>query len=344
MWGRKFLVAPSRLIVPGVLNGSRGALYYPPDEIKRTVDSWNGIPLVAYHPVVNGRHASARRPDVLRDSGIGFVFNSNWSDALGAEAWFDVELTRSYDRRLSADRKMLPRLERNEPIELSTGLFTDNHPAPKGATYNGRAYDFVAKSQRPDHLAVLPDQKGACSVKDGCGVLATRTAVRGIAVNEDRATKLRRLLGLTENERAKVSPAKACQIVKDGTANGHKLTKKQRGMFGAICGERTNNAFCKTGKGGGIDPSCGKGGGAHTAYAAVTALSDKLAADADKTGKVPSRDEVKKMILGVIGDVDHGELYKAAGFHAKPKSKKDALDKIVHSVFYRAGVIVRSKL
>ena len=55
-------------------------------------------------------------------------------------------------------------------IELSTGLFTDNEPARPGATHNGRAYGHVARAHRPDHLAILPDRRGACSVDDGCGV------------------------------------------------------------------------------------------------------------------------------------------------------------------------------
>jgi hypothetical protein len=34
----------------------------------------------------------------------------------------------------------------------------------------------------------------------------------------------------------KLTPAKAKQILKDGTANGKKLTKKQKGYFGVIAG------------------------------------------------------------------------------------------------------------
>lgn len=67
---------------------------------------------------------------------------------------------------------MLDALEAGRPMELSTGLFTQNEPAPAGATFNGRPYDYVARNYRPDHLAVLPDQIGACSLADGCGVLA----------------------------------------------------------------------------------------------------------------------------------------------------------------------------
>ncbi|GAF79791.1 unnamed protein product, partial [marine sediment metagenome] len=51
---RQHLVAPITLIVPGVLNGSQGALYYPPEEVKNSVAAWNYMPLVVYHPKLNG--------------------------------------------------------------------------------------------------------------------------------------------------------------------------------------------------------------------------------------------------------------------------------------------------
>lgn len=50
----------------------------------------------------------------------------------------------------------------------------------------------------------------------------------------------------------KVKPGKACQILHDGTAQGHELTEKQRGMFGAACnkkgfedGEKANASVAK---------------------------------------------------------------------------------------------------
>ena len=55
-------------------------------------------------------------------------------------------------------------------MELSTGLFTDNDETA-GVSPKGRNYEAVARNHRPDHMAVLPDQVGACSINDGCGVL-----------------------------------------------------------------------------------------------------------------------------------------------------------------------------
>lgn len=164
---RDYLVAPLTLIVPGVLNGSKGSLYYPPEEITRDPLVWNHIPIVVNHPQKDGVHVSARSPEILNDFSVGIILNAKIvDDKLVAEGWFDVDATKRVDERIYLS------LAANWPIELSTGLFTTNEPAPEGATFNGKSYDFVARGYRPDHLAILPDTIGACSLADGCGVLA----------------------------------------------------------------------------------------------------------------------------------------------------------------------------
>ncbi len=168
--GREQIIVPMTMIVPGVLNGSKGPLYYPPDEIAKTADAWNGMPLVVYHPQSNGQHVSARTPAILEKQQVGRVFNATITEdgKLKADGWFDVENTRHIDDRV------LTSLLQSKPIELSTGLFTDNEPAENDANYDGQPYSFVARNYRPDHLAILPDQKGACSLSDGCGVLVNK--------------------------------------------------------------------------------------------------------------------------------------------------------------------------
>lgn len=163
--GRDYLVAPATLIVPGVLNGSKGPLLYPMDEIEADYTAWNGMPLVAGHPIVNGEHVSARSPNILNKFGIGYVYNSTVENKLAAEAWFDVELTNSRAPLI------MEKLLRNEPVELSTGLFTDNIPVHGTPVHNGKSYVAVARNYKPDHLAVFIDQRGACSNADGCGIL-----------------------------------------------------------------------------------------------------------------------------------------------------------------------------
>jgi hypothetical protein len=167
--GREYIVAPLSLIVPGVLNGSKGSLYYPVEELRKEPSAWNGMPIVVNHPTKNGKPVSARDPRILERYGIGTVFNTGMNGKLGAEGWFEVEATRRVDARV------LDALTVGRPLELSTGLFTDNESAPPDAVFNSpsgpRPYKYIARNYRPDHLAILPDGKGACSINDGCGVL-----------------------------------------------------------------------------------------------------------------------------------------------------------------------------
>jgi len=173
--GRDYIVAPLTLIVPGVLNGSQGALYYPPDEIQRTTEAWNGVPITLRHPRKDGRLVPAREGGVV----LGDVRNATYQDKLTAEGWFDVANLEKESPQL------LRSIESGERGELSTGLYTENKPVKNGQ-HNGRAYTHVATNYRPDHLAILPDETGACSVDDGCGV----------NVNKDNRGALEKLVDL----------------------------------------------------------------------------------------------------------------------------------------------------
>lgn len=175
--GRKYLVTNATLIVPGVLNGSRGPLYYPPEEVGKDPSIWNGMPLVLYHPTINGEPTTARDPDILEAQGLGFVFRTHFTkNRLRAQLYFDEALTANHDRKLPEEHRILPRLHKGEPIECSTGVFTQDEPAHNGANHNGIAYNATARNYKSDHLAVLPDMVGACSVKDGCGISVKHNA------------------------------------------------------------------------------------------------------------------------------------------------------------------------
>jgi hypothetical protein len=162
---RRYIVAPLTLIVPGVLNGSDGALYYPPEEVSKNPTVWNHIPIVVNHPKVDGKQVSARSASVLNQFGIGLILNSRYEDSkLKAEGWFDI------DALMKTNSSILMALQRGDEIELSTGLFTKNETANEGDNFNGTPYAAIARNYQPDHLAILTEAKGACSVKDGCGV------------------------------------------------------------------------------------------------------------------------------------------------------------------------------
>lgn len=167
--GRQYIVAPMTLIVPGVLNGSKGPLWYPPTEVKRGVKLWDGIPITKNHPTnpITNEHLSARDYGVLERQGLGFIRKSTFNGKHVAEGWFDAERTKRIDKRI------YNALLSGDPLEVSTGLYTENENV-RGVAPDGRSYVAIARNYQPDHLAVLPDQTGACSREDGCGVLINR--------------------------------------------------------------------------------------------------------------------------------------------------------------------------
>lgn len=174
--GRDFIIAPMTMLVEGVLNGSKGPAYYPADLVtnQALVNTWNGMPIVVYHPQdENGGFVSARRPDVAEKAEVGRVYNAETQSGerakLRGEAWFDVEACNRVDKRIVLN------LEAGRPIELSTGMGSATLvPVEGSANFNGKPYEYTVTNYSPDHLAVLPDMAGACSVSDGCGVLANQ--------------------------------------------------------------------------------------------------------------------------------------------------------------------------
>jgi hypothetical protein len=167
--GRRYLVAPMVMLTEGVHQGSKGPLYYPKEELSRRPMLWNHKPVVVYHPEENGKGTSACTPEVLAVRKIGIILNTQYKEEKGrgkliAEAWCDV------DRMDKVDPRVRDAIEKNEKMEVSTGLFTENEQTE--GTWNDESYKAIARDHGPDHLAVLPDKVGACSIKDGAGLLA----------------------------------------------------------------------------------------------------------------------------------------------------------------------------
>ena len=185
--GREHLVAQMTMIVPGVLNGSQGPLLYPPEEVAKNAQAWNGIPLTLGHP----ESKSARDPSVINAVGLGTVYNAHIDGLnLVAEGWFDVERTQTIEN------SVFSALVAGDQIELSTGLYIDKEPVDNGE-WNGTTYTHKVKNFKPDHLAILIDQRGACSLEEGCGV-------NNKLSDEDKRdllrVKLHSRLGLDEND------------------------------------------------------------------------------------------------------------------------------------------------
>lgn len=148
------------------LNGG----YVPGEEFRDSVPQWEHVPLPIGHPVnPNGDYISARVPEVIDQTVVGYFQNVAYddaADALTGEVWVNVEKAQALGEY---GQRIVEILENGDPLEVSTAYRAD-HGVP--GVYDGEFREPVRTNIRPDHLALLPDDlgPGKCSVEDGCGV------------------------------------------------------------------------------------------------------------------------------------------------------------------------------
>lgn len=163
---QEHLVVPVVAIKEGVLN----EIFYPADEIASFAEAWNGVPVPVNHPTEGGKFISANSPHVENIFNIGKLYNVKFVDnSLKGEIWINIKKA----IKLGFD-SVVNSLKEGEMMEVSTGMFLEKKM--ESGVFNNKAYTAVAKNIRPDHLALLPETNGACSIKDGCGAMRVNEA------------------------------------------------------------------------------------------------------------------------------------------------------------------------
>jgi hypothetical protein len=163
--GQEHLIVPVVMMVEGVHEGSVGPLLYLSEDLGRFPAAWNGIPVTIHHPTLDGDYVSANHPEVLERFTVGRVFNTRFENGkLRGEAWINP------NRAQNLSPEVLEAVRSGDPIEVSVGVFNDEEM--EEGDWRGERYRAIARNHRPDHLALLPGGRGACSWEDGCGVRA----------------------------------------------------------------------------------------------------------------------------------------------------------------------------
>lgn len=160
--GREYAVVQTVVIVEGVLNGA----LVTAAEIVACAELWNGQVIPLRHPQdAQGNYISAQDPTVPDADLVGFFRNARVDDnRLVGEMWLDVAKI----QQVGGDALItLNRLEAGEIVEVSSAYFCQ--AAEETGEYKGKRYHEVHRALEPDHIALLPDEVGACSVQDGCG-------------------------------------------------------------------------------------------------------------------------------------------------------------------------------
>lgn len=229
--GRKHLVAPAVILLEGVHNN----VLYPGEEIAKFAKAWDGRPVMLGHPTKDGEPLSANSPEQLAERSVGTVFNSSFEDGrLRTEAWIDIDQANGTDE----GKKLLARLGNNEVIEVSTGLWTEDED--KTGVWRDEKYGCIAHNFRPDHLALILDGTGACSIRDGAGMPRVNEQRKDLKGGQEKVKK---------NERRKaVEVTKGGRNVMDreaqvksliaggywGEANREFLTGLEDGQFAEV--------------------------------------------------------------------------------------------------------------
>jgi len=180
------LVVPVIAAKEMVMNG----LFYPAEEFKDWVSTWNGVPVPVRHPQVNGLHVSAKSPRIHEQNNIGWFYNVEFTqdNKLKGEIWLNLDKVEKLKHM-----DIVEKFEKGEIVEVSTGLFSNIED--KKGTFNGVPYDGIVRHIRPDHLALLPDEIGACSIKDGCGAMKNNCECEEPKTIIDKFNKALRLVG-----------------------------------------------------------------------------------------------------------------------------------------------------
>ncbi|MGE0366943.1 MAG: DUF2213 domain-containing protein [Phycisphaerales bacterium] len=183
-------------------------------------ESWNGVPVTVGHPEDNkGAFQTANDPGTLTEWAIGRIFNATVEDgALKGEAWLEI------DRANNVAPGLIKSLERGEEIDVSTGYFCVEDPV--AGQSNGREFNTIARNINPDHLALLPNEQGACSWADGCGVRFNSTRRELMKLKDKVVGAVMTALGLKGNA-DKDKLGKAVESALKGNERGNDDDRRQ---------------------------------------------------------------------------------------------------------------------
>jgi len=160
---KEFSVLPAIMMVEGAYYPyveqleHAHSLHFSEQELLQSIHSWNGKPVAINHP--DGSD-TCNSPNIYNKHQIGYVFNTKYdrsTKSLRAELYIDNDRGRNINAMVEAGKE----------IDVSIGVFGDLKAMNGTAAYDYQITNIVA-----DHLAVLPDNTGACSWEDGCGVRA----------------------------------------------------------------------------------------------------------------------------------------------------------------------------
>jgi len=163
---RKLFEGIEHLIVPvvGAKEMVMNEYFFPANEFKDWIETWEGVPVPINHPKQNNVAISARSPRIQELTSVGHFFDVEFTEnnELKGNLYINIEKV----KKLNAEY-IIEKFENGEIMEVSTGLYCNIENV--SGEYKDEKYKGIVRHIRPDHLALLPNEIGACSIGDGCG-------------------------------------------------------------------------------------------------------------------------------------------------------------------------------
>lgn len=157
--GSAYIIEDVPFVKPMELAGG----YVPEESIQETIDLWDGVPATLRHPRnARGEPVAANRQP---ETHLG----------IGEDPYYDGDVARFGKLVIDKDRleavdgadAVREALENEEPIDVSSQYAAEDIPPGE---YDGAMRKNVERITRPDSVAILPDQRGRCSIEHGCGI------------------------------------------------------------------------------------------------------------------------------------------------------------------------------
>jgi hypothetical protein len=157
----EYYVAPIVAMVQGVVHAmnAKHPEFVPADQL--STYGWDHRPVFVNHPMVNDTPVASYHPQVI-GSHIGFTRNPSVAEQ---KLLMEVCI-----EKMKMTPELLAHIDSDEPFNVSMGAFVNS--VPKQGEYGGKKYFSEWHDIDPDHMALLPATKGACSWEMGCGVRA----------------------------------------------------------------------------------------------------------------------------------------------------------------------------
>lgn len=176
--GISFTVLPSRTLPPNiVMNG----ILYDEKDVEASIGTLDMTPVTLGHPVVNGKFAPASDP--ISQAAYGILGAHNRVKGKTDDGRWVVEKLIPTEQLQNTERgkKLAEAIKHKRPIHTSTGVYLTKEPEI-GVNAMGQEYTSRAKIDRFDHDAILLNETGAATPKQGVGLFVNADGEQEVEV------------------------------------------------------------------------------------------------------------------------------------------------------------------